>query len=177
MISFDLPPSEVSVQTIMRATPQEIRQIVKQQQGKLSLCIDQASRRYKVSKLLLKALLKQEGGEIGQVKRHANGSIDYGPFQINEKYWLKTVTQQYPKLTWVDIAFDACTNTFIATAILRSEIDKAQGDVWQGVGNYHHAKSSNLVRHYQYTAGVIQHYVEFMQHKIDGVFNGSSIRR
>jgi len=170
MVIFELPPIDVSAQIIMQATAQQFTQLIKQQQTKLPLCIQQAAKKYQLSGLLLKALLKQEGGQIGMVKHHANGSVDYGPFQINRRFWLTQVNQQYPQITWVELAFDACTNTFVASAILRSEIDKAKGDIWQGVGNYHHAKSSNLIRHYEYTSGVIQNYVELVQQKMDKAF-------
>ena len=170
MVIFDLPPTEVSANIIIQVDVKQFTHLVKKQQNKLPACITQAAKKYQLSELLLKALLKQEGGKIGMVKQHPNGSVDYGPFQINRKFWLAKITQQYPRLTWVDLAYDACTNTFVASAILRFEINKAKGDIWQGVGNYHHAKSSNLIRHYEYTAGVIKNYVELVQQKMDKAF-------
>ncbi|MDQ7048758.1 MAG: lytic transglycosylase domain-containing protein [Enterobacterales bacterium] len=170
MVIFDLPDTDISAQTIMQATAKQFAGLIDRQKQKLPYCIKQAAKKYQLSELLLKALLKQEGGAIGQVMRHSNGSVDYGPFQINRKFWLSQIIHQYPDLTWVELAFDACTNTFVASAILRSEIDKAQGDIWRGVGNYHHAESSNLVRHYEYTSGVIQQYVELVQQKMNHIF-------
>ncbi len=174
MVIFDLPATDISAYTIMHSTAKQFAGLVEQQKQKLPYCIKRAAKRYQLSELLLKALLRQEGGSIGLVMRHSNGSVDYGPFQINHKFWLSQVMQQYPDLSWVDLAFDACTNTFVASAILRAEIDKARGDIWRGVGNYHHAKSSNLIRHYEYTSGVIQQYVELVQQKMDHVFETTS---
>ena len=168
MVLFDLPHSEIDAQAIMNAdtNPVALVRTVSQQKSRLPNCIARASKQYRISKYLLISIQKTENGPIGITYHKKYGTTDFGPFQINKETWLNAFQEQYPTYSWVNLAYDACINTFVATAILDNEIKKAKGDVWEAVGNYHHAKSSNMVRHYNYTTKVMTYYLDMVGAKL-----------
>ena len=168
MVVFDFPPIEVSADTIMNATPASYSKIIKTQNNKLPDCMVRASDKYGVSLYLLEAIRAQEAGTIGMVNFHETyGTTDYGVFQINKETWMEEIHKQHNDITWVEVAYDACVNTFAASAILASEIRKADGDVWVGVGNYNHNKKSSLVKHYKYSTNVMKHYLVILNKEIN----------
>lgn len=96
-------------------------------------CINQAAITYFVPAKVIISVLKTEGGRVGLAKPNKNGTIDYGPMQINS-IWLKKIapfgyTQQ-------QIQYDPCVNVMVGTWILSREIASAQ-NYWQGIANYH----------------------------------------
>lgn len=120
-----------------------------------------ASTEYNIHPRLLHALYLAERGKLGGQSVNKNGSIDYGPFQINSIF--------LGQLSAVGISSGHLTNSAIVNARvaawrLSSEIVRA-GDTWSGVGNYrsrkivYHTEEINRVAHYyQLLAGVNYEY-------------------
>ena len=96
-------------------------------------CIGIAAREFSLSPNLLHALYLTERGRLGVVKKNKNNTYDIGPFQINS-LWLPTLAPG--GVNAVNLATDALVNARTAAWILKSEILKANGNVWAGVGNY-----------------------------------------
>lgn len=128
MFVVDLPPS----------IPEQARE-----------CIIRASAEYHVPPVALAAIMVKEGGKVGTVSRNSNGTVDYGPMQINST-WLKKL-QPYGVTPW-HLTYDLCTNIRAGAWRLRSEIVVAKGDFWRGVGNYH---SRTSLHHEKYKRDII----------------------
>lgn len=107
-------------------------------------CIIETAHRFNLPILLLHTILKVEGGEVGKVNYNTNDTYDIGPMQINS-IWLK---EFMPYVTPTQILYNGCVNVQIGAWILRSNINKAQGNFWKGVGNYH-SGTPHLHRKYQ----------------------------
>ena len=74
--------------------------------------------------------------------RHRNGTVDIGPFQVNE-IWLPALARHWgvPEAEAFPILRDNfCGNADAAAWILRGALADARGDVWEGVGRYHSAR-------------------------------------
>lgn len=110
--------------------------------GHANACIDQAAHEYGLHPMLLQSVMMVEGGKLG-FSRNTNGSYDLGPMQINST-WLPKLAPY--GITARSLAYDTCMNVRTGAWILKSEIVKAGGDVWQGIGNYHsHTPKFNLI--------------------------------
>jgi soluble lytic murein transglycosylase-like protein len=96
-------------------------------------CINTAAIEYHVPALLVIAVLKIEGGRVGMANVNKNGTVDYGPMQINSS-WLKDLVHY--GYTAHDIQYDPCMNVNAGAWILAQEIAN-DGRIWKGVGNYH----------------------------------------
>jgi soluble lytic murein transglycosylase-like protein len=107
-------------------------------------CIMQTAQRFDLPILLLHTILKVEGGTVGEVSFNKNGTYDIGPMQINS-IWLENFV---PYVSPSQILYNGCINLQIGAWILRSNINKAKGDFWKGVGNYH-SGTPHLHRKYQ----------------------------
>lgn len=107
-------------------------------------CVIATADRFDLPILLLHTILKVEGGTVGEVSFNKNGTYDIGPMQINS-IWLESFT---PYVSPSQILYNGCINLQIGAWILRSNINKAKGDFWKGVGNYHSA-TPHLHRKYQ----------------------------
>lgn len=106
-------------------------------------CVRVASRVNGVPPAVLLMLLQVEGGRLGEVSGNRNGTVDIGPFQVNE-IWLPAVAQHWGMTA--DEAFailrdNFCGNADAAAWILRSALADAHGDFWEGVGRYHSTRS------------------------------------
>ena len=106
-------------------------------------CVRVASRVNGVPPAVLLMLLQVEGGRLGEVSGNTNGTVDIGPFQVNEiwlpavaRHWGMTVEDAFPILR-----DNFCGNADAAAWILRGTLADAHGDVWEGVGRYHSARS------------------------------------
>ena len=106
-------------------------------------CVRVASRVNGVPPAVLLMLLQVEGGRLGAVSGNRNGTVDIGPFQVNEiwlpavaQHWGMTVAEAFPILR-----DNFCGNADAAAWILRGALADAHGDVWEGVGRYHSARS------------------------------------
>lgn len=97
-------------------------------------CVVRAASFYQVDPNYVRAILVVEGGQPGTKSRNRNGTHDYGLMQVNT-WWIKQ-----PGMEGIDLHMlrnDICTNIFVGTWILATEIRDAGGDIWKGVGNYH----------------------------------------
>lgn len=46
-------------------------------------CIERAAAHYQAHPDLVRAVLRTEGGKVGQIRRNKNGTFDMGPMQVN----------------------------------------------------------------------------------------------
>jgi soluble lytic murein transglycosylase-like protein len=106
-------------------------------------CIQQAAYTYQIPIKLLQAIIKVEGGRVGVAAKNRNGSVDYGPMQINSLW--QPQLQAYG-INPQRLQYDACTNIWVGAWILRQKL-QASTNFWQAVANYH---STSLVQNLQY---------------------------
>ena len=99
-------------------------------------CSALSSSVFNVPQIAVKVLVKTEGGRIGTIMRNDNGTFDLGVMQINTSN-LSRIQAVYPYVTWRHIAFDPCINIMVGTWFLSEKIKDRDGDVWEGIGDYH----------------------------------------
>lgn len=104
----------------------------------LAACFLLASQTYKVPPGALLAIMKVEGGRVGQESVNTNGTSDLGPMQINT-IWVPQLARHWN----VDHATarsrvrdNACVNIHVAAWILRQRINDT-GYLWGGIAGYH----------------------------------------
>ena len=102
-------------------------------------CINAAATAHRLPPGVLMILLNVEGGKLGRASQNTNDTVDIGPMQINQ-IWIPAVARHWR----ADHAAtrDALLNSFCANVeagawILRTGIDEARGDFWEGVAFYH----------------------------------------
>src|SRR3989338_4105911 len=104
-------------------------------------CINQAAIQYHVPATLIVSVLKIENGQVGDANPNLNGTVDYGPMQINS-IWLPEISRYGYSAELIQ--YDPCANVAVGAWILSQSIASG-ADLWQGVGNYHsHTFSENL---------------------------------
>lgn len=108
-------------------------------------CVVNASRTYQVNTAVLFGVLKTEGGRVGRVSGNSNKTYDIGPMQINNIHLPDFARYGISEQA---LLRDGCLNVFAGAWLLRREIDRAGGDLWRGVGNYH-SRTPSLHRRYQ----------------------------
>ncbi len=98
----------------------------------------------------MRALLKVEGGRVGEVSANKDGSVDIGPFQINDRH-----VPMFQKILHADriqtlnrLRDDGCFNALAAGYLLKLKTLAAEGDRLKGMGLYH-SGSPNLMKEYQ----------------------------
>lgn len=96
-------------------------------------CIADTASRFSLPEIILRAILEVEGGKSGDLRMNTNGTYDIGPMQINS-IWLPKFANY---ITNEQLLYDSCANLQIGAWILRYNINKANGDLWQGVSSYH----------------------------------------
>jgi hypothetical protein len=114
-------------------------------------CINQAAVTYYVPAPIIISVLNTEGGEPGMANINKNGTVDYGPMQINSIWLSKLELYGY---TVQKLQFDACSNVMAGTWILAQNIANSPYP-WQGIGNYH---SITLDKNAVYQTKVWGHY-------------------
>src|SRR5271168_3551262 len=102
-------------------------------------CLRAAAEFHQVLAGVLVLLMSVEAGRVGEVSQNANGTVDIGPMQVNDRC--------VPKIAgrWGashDAAYRALRDNFCANVeggawILRQALDEAHGDLWKGVALYH----------------------------------------
>ncbi|MGH8156659.1 MAG: lytic transglycosylase domain-containing protein [Rhodanobacter sp.] len=104
-------------------------------------CIQGAAQHYQVRTDVLRAVMHQEAGTVGQVRWNTDGSYDMGPMQINSK----NLSMLAPYgINAQNLTNNVCLNIYIGAWFLKSGILK-RGDLWQGIGDYHsHTPSKNV---------------------------------
>jgi hypothetical protein len=113
-------------------------------------CLATAAHAYQLPPIALYAILKTEGGHVGQIVHNRNGTDDLGPFQINTgwgpaigRYWRMPVPQALER-----VKDDGCANAIIASAILRKFLNESRGDLPKAIGFYH-SHSEGLAASYR----------------------------
>ncbi|QLK63784.1 transglycosylase SLT domain-containing protein (plasmid) [Enterobacteriaceae bacterium Kacie_13] len=99
-------------------------------------CFNYAAQKFNVDEDILRAIAKVESGyNANAVNVNKNHSVDLGLMQINSIH--------VPKLSKAGIKMEdllePCTNVIVGAWLLRGSIDRANGDLWRGVGYYHSA--------------------------------------
>ena len=102
-------------------------------------CINAAASAHRLPPGVLMILLNVEGGKLGRVSQNTNDTVDIGPMQINQ-IWIPAVARHWR--AGQTATRDALLNSFCANVeagawILRTGIDEARGDFWEGVAFYH----------------------------------------
>jgi len=99
----------------------------------------------------VRAVLREENGKAGQVRRNKNGSFDMGPMQINSVHLPELAKYG---ITQTMLTNDECLNIHVGTYYLQKNIITTPGfwtaaGFWKAVGNYHSATPDKNIR-YQY---------------------------
>jgi hypothetical protein len=124
-----------------------------------ALCIAAAAATFQVSEPALKLIIKTEGGHIGACTRQESGVHDCGPAQVNAEIWTpyfaRLLKRPIPEIFYA-IRDNGCFNVNAAAFILRLKIDRADGNVWDGMGRYNsstpaikHAYQQRLIETYR----------------------------
>lgn len=103
-------------------------------------CINEAAITYQVPATMIISILKTEGGKNGEASINKDGSIDYGPMQINTRHLEKIAKYG---ITKNDLQYNPCVNVAVGAWVLAQSIASGK-DIWHGVGIYHsHTKTFN----------------------------------
>lgn len=116
----------------------------------LTRCLLEAAQANRLDPLLIWAVKGVESGARlgpGIEGRNANGSVDLGLMQINDRTWMERLERG--GFTREQVRDDACVNLHVGAAILAYEIRRHAVD---GIGRYH---SPNPERAHRYRARVI----------------------
>ena len=114
-------------------------------------CINQAAIAYHVPATLILSVLAVEGGAVGLASANKNGTVDYGPMQINSIWLSKIRLYGY---TQHQLQYDPCVNVKVGAWILSQNIANA-ATTWRGVGSYH---SHTAILNQQYQTKVSEVY-------------------
>ena len=118
----------------------------------LKNCIAWTAYQFELPEELLYAVLYVERGEVnGKCSANTNGTLDCGPAQINE---VRAGELKDFKLSMADLRHKPCHNIWAMGYLLRREIERADGHIWRGVGNYHYHYSVNPLIHERYVGRV-----------------------
>lgn len=102
-------------------------------------CIYAAAAAHRLPPGVIAVLLSVEGGSIGRVSQNTNATVDIGPMQINQIH-LPALARRWNTSsagTREALLNSFCANVEAGAWILRTAIDEARGDFWEGVGRYH----------------------------------------
>ena len=84
-------------------------------------CVVATIQRYQIPATLIVGILGQENGRVGTASRNSNGSVDYGPGQVNS-IWLATLAPY--GVTAKDLQWDGCKNLWVSGWIMRRCLNK-----------------------------------------------------
>ena len=102
-------------------------------------CINAAAAAHRLPPGVLVILLNVEGGTLGRVSQNTNDTVDIGPMQVNQ-IWIPAIARHWrasQAATRDALLNNFCANVEAGAWILRTGIDEARGDFWEGVGYYH----------------------------------------
>jgi hypothetical protein len=106
-----------------------------------AFCLAAAAQGYGLPPAALTAILRVEGGRVGQRVANANGTADLGPFQINT-VWLDAFTRYWRRpdhaATERLLTDDGCANAWAAAAILKAHWLR-EGRLDRAIARYHSA--------------------------------------
>ena len=74
------------------------------------------------------------------VGKNTNGTVDWGPMQINDN-WIKVIHRRYHYVTKKLIINDPCTNVDVGSWILYNLWTKDKS-LWTAIGHYHSYKKT-----------------------------------
>ena len=97
-------------------------------------CIEQAAMRLGVPLAALLGILATEGGQNGEALSNTNGTWDMGPFQVNTCHI--NMLLEFG-IRPEDVLANGCVNADAAALILRRELRRSAGDLWEALGAYH----------------------------------------
>ncbi len=123
-------------------------------------CVYVVSQRYSIPQAVLYAIMKVEGGQVGKGHKNANGTRDWGPMQINDR-WIKLIHRRYHYVTKKSIINDPCTNVDIGAWILYNLWNKDKS-LWVAVGHYH---SYNIAEGNRYRIKVYAWYKKILRYR------------
>lgn len=106
---------------------------------RVTACIRSAAAVHRVPPGVIAILLAVEGGTLGRVSQNSNDTVDIGPMQINQIH-LPALARRWnttPARARAALLNSFCANVEAGAWILRTAIDSAGGDFWEGVGRYH----------------------------------------
>src|ERR1700723_3612744 len=90
--------------------------------------------------VLLMALLKTEGGTVGQWTTNTDGSHDLGPLQVNDRTWLQKLADMQFKgndeVAARELIYDGCYNVEVGAYIFANYLNEANGDYGKAIGFY-----------------------------------------
>ena len=112
-------------------------------------CVHDIASRYHVPSAVIYAMLKVEGGSPGKGVINHDGSVDWGPMQINGRWFQakrSPVKRAFPGITSYQIETDPCVNTEVGVWILT--LRTRRESLWTAVGHYHSFKPT-LARNYK----------------------------
>lgn len=114
----------------------------------LKSCIAWTAYQFDLPEELLYSILYVERGPLnGKCGTNRNGTQDCGPAQIND---VRISELKQFKLNKSVIKSKPCHNIWAMGYLVRREIEKAGGNIWTGVGNYHFHYSVNKAVHDRY---------------------------
>lgn len=114
----------------------------------LKKCIAWTAYQFDLPEELLYSILYVERGPLnGRCGTNRNGTQDCGPAQIND---VRLSELKQFGLTKDDIRQKPCHNIWAMGYLVRREIEKADGNIWRGVGNYHYHYSASQKLHDRY---------------------------
>ncbi len=115
---------------------------------KYSHCVSWTASQFELPEELLFSILYVERGDVnGKCMTNNNGTEDCGPAQIND---VRLGEIKRFDLDKDDMKDNPCRNIWAMGYLMRREIEKAGGDIWKGVGNYHYHYSVNQTIHDRY---------------------------
>lgn len=97
-------------------------------------CIVVTAQAYQLPVNLIGGVLLVEGGRVGMAKPNTNGTVDYGPAQINSAWLERTMPAGVDA---EELRDNACANIWVAGWILKRCISIFSPSFWKGVGCYH----------------------------------------
>ncbi len=105
-------------------------------------CVAAAAAIFGVPEAAVWTILRTEGGQVGTCVQQANGTHDCGPAQINVETWvprLAHVLQRPSSDLRSAVRDDGCFNVWVASYVLRHNLDQTGGDLWEAAGRYNSA--------------------------------------
>lgn len=105
-------------------------------------CVNEAAYRYSVPPAIVFAIIKTENGLSGHGSQNRDGTVDWGPMQINDRWFVakkSPVRRTFPNLDPNRIRTNSCVNVYIGTWILSTLIQRDHS-LWTAVGHYHSYK-------------------------------------
>jgi len=130
-----------------------------------SHCVKWTASQFELPEELLYSILYVERGDVsGKCMTNNNGTEDCGPAQIND---VRLGEIKKFDLDKSDMKNSPCRNIWVMGYLIRREIEKADGDLWLGVGNYHYKRSVNSEIHDRYVGRIRDAWVKLNSNVAD----------